>query len=106
VSQDHSHACHTAILTLLPSNSFTTAPKRYQNAGLRKKAIQNEPYDPLQCGGLGDEDADAVRPRTLPPRHGNPSPTTVFPKHLERDYTRKNNVSFHNMIVIAICSYL
>ena len=62
-------------------NPLDTAPKKYQNAGLRKNTTSKkvpEPVDPFQSGGLNDEDADAVRPSLR--------------KYLERDHAHGHSV--------------
>ena len=52
-----------------------------------------EKLDALVIGGLTDEDAFAAHPasfaRKLP---GSPAATVKFPKNLQRDKTRGNNV--------------
>jgi len=81
---DYDHLIHLLthlILIMRRFSSLDIAPKKYQNAGLRKNAIfkkPSEPVDPFQSGGLNDEDAYAVRPT---PR-----------KDLERHHSRGRNV--------------
>ncbi|KAI0298193.1 hypothetical protein BC826DRAFT_907194 [Russula brevipes] len=73
---------------------FDSAPRKYQNAGLRsdtkaKKARKApEVIDPLQSGGLNDEDAISARPsfpRTRAPKMSDP-------QYPQRDYLRKNEL--------------
>ncbi|KAF8802531.1 hypothetical protein BYT27DRAFT_6764428 [Phlegmacium glaucopus] len=83
-----------------PPAALGADPKKYQNAGLCKKAIRNElsePYDPLQCGGLSNDDANATRPPSVPPpchdsESVQPISTPIFPNNLKRDHTHKNNL--------------
>ena len=87
----------------MPKCSFTsldTAPKTYQNSGLRKNIPSkklSELIDPLQSGGLNDEDAKAARPSESERRHGNPPipQAPEYPKDLQRDHTRKNKVRLY-----------
>jgi hypothetical protein len=73
-----------------PSN---TAPKKYQNSGLRKNQQANrapETPDPFLNGGLDDEDAISVPP--LLPGQTHKPPMVTYPEVLQRDHSRKNNV--------------
>lgn len=84
----------------MPISSFTsldTAPKTYQNSGLWKNVPPkklSELIDPLQSGGLNDEDAKAAWPSDSELHRGNaPIPQApVYPKDLQRDHTCKNKV--------------
>ena len=81
-----------------------SAPKRYQNAGLRKDFKSKlkklpEDIDPFQSGGLDDEDAISVRPTFPPPSHTSrtsrslpPAAPLTYPENLWRDLSCKNNV--------------
>ena len=87
----------------MPKCSFTsldTAPKTYQNSGLRKNIPSkklSELIDPLQSGGLNDEDAKAARPSESERRHDNPPVPQApeYPKDLQHDHTRKNKVRLY-----------
>jgi hypothetical protein len=91
-----------------------SAPKRYQNAGLRKdfksksKKLPKD-IDPFQSGGLDDEDAISVRPAFPPPsppsrtrtsRSLPPAAPLTYPENLQCDLSRKNNVCtlFHALL--------
>ena len=78
-----------------------TAPRKYNNAGLRqdlKTKKTEETLDPFQNGGLDDDHASSVHPNF--PRARGLSRTYAFygtppepeAKGLKRDHSRKNNV--------------
>ncbi|KAF9472995.1 hypothetical protein BDN70DRAFT_967282 [Pholiota conissans] len=79
--------------------SLETAPKKYQNAGLRKdynivqKSRNADVFDPFESGGLHDEDITSDRP---PLPSSNPRAERVdvqqFPENVQRDRTRRNEV--------------
>lgn len=75
---------------------FDAAPKKYLNSGLRKNITKQmkspETVDLFENGGLGDEDAQAARP--FPPYKDSLPvyPAPAYPKGLQRDPTRRNNV--------------
>lgn len=74
-------------------STFSTEPKRYQNSGLHKdlkKKVVEETFDPLQSGGLGDEDVSSTRPNF--PRTLGPRPQIPNNKDLKRDCSWTNNV--------------
>ena len=76
-----------------------TAPRKYNNAGLRqdlKTKKTEEIVDPFQNGGLDDDHASSVRPnfphglsRTYAFYGTPPEPEA---KDLKRDHSQKNNV--------------
>ena len=81
------------------SPMLETAPRKYNNAGLRqdlKTKKTEEIVDPFQNGGLDDDHASSVRPNF--PRglsrtyafYGTPPEPEA--KDLKRDHSRKNNV--------------
>lgn len=97
-----SHASNLVILAD-PSNfiRFGTAPKKYQNAGLRVKTKTKAHPAPREdgiesaLGGLDDEDAEAERPAMSPvPVKRSGTSRLEFPVHLQRDKARTNEVSF------------
>jgi hypothetical protein len=89
---------HNRFLLISTFTPFDEAPKKYMNSGLRQDVLVKkatvakalEPIDPLQSGGLDDEDAHATRPSFKPP--------TTCRSHQdlsdgdERDSKRQNNV--------------
>ena len=86
-------------MTRSDGNAASFRPRVYANSGLVTKPKPTgtksrvEKSDALVIGGLTDEDAFAERPasfaRKLP---GSPAATVKFPKNLQRDKTRGNNV--------------
>ena len=86
-------------LSRLPT--LETAPRKYNNAGLRqglKTKKTEETFNPFENGGLDDDHASSVRPNF--PRARGLSRTYAFygtlpepeAKGLKRDHSRKNNV--------------
>ncbi|KAF9471430.1 hypothetical protein BDN70DRAFT_571699 [Pholiota conissans] len=79
--------------------SLKTAPKKYQNAGLRKdnnvvqKSRNADVFDPFESGGLHDEDITSDRP-PLPSSNSRAERLGAqqFPENLQCDRTRRNEV--------------
>ena len=74
-------------------------PKKYENAGLRanskikaRPAASREDNTQSSLGGLDDEDAEAERPAMYPVKRSGTA-RLEFPINLQRDKTRKNEVS-------------
>ena len=80
--------------------SLDTAPKTYQNSGLPKNIPSkklSELINPLQSGGLNDEDAKAAWPSESERCHSNPPDPQApkYPKDLQCDHSHKNKVHLY-----------
>ena len=86
------------------------APKKYQNAGLRKDSTKartqrpEEALNPFENGGLDDEDVFSVRPAF--PRSRGPAPqihshAQPASQDLKRDYSQKNDVGTFDFIIMS-----
>jgi len=75
--------------------TFDSAPKKYQNAGLRKDLQLKrapEDIDPFQVGGLDDEDIISVWPSFSPTNNVAVHSDVAFPADLQHDHLHKNKV--------------
>ena len=78
-----------------------SAPKKYQNTGLRKDLkskrapeVQDmDVVDPFQSGGLNDEDIISVRPQFPRSTHNAAGHSAVaYPTDVQRDQSLRNKV--------------
>ena len=119
----HQSSDHTVFVRLCSTKlsrlpTLGTAPKKYNNAGLRqdlKTKKTEETFDPFQNGGLDDDHASSVRPN-FPHAQGLKRTYAFYgtlpePKaeDLKRDHLRKNNVSLcfsHRMKYLTNLRYI
>ena len=99
INQSYDADCDWLCSILSKFPPLDTAPKKYQNAGLRKdntvksKSVDSEAIDLYESGGLNDEDIYSERP-SFPPSHTQEPvrPSQKYPENLQRNRSRRNEV--------------